>query len=71
MATESNATVLGVASMAKTLPIVGVVLVVLFVFIKPRRPRDMDSLRGRFSGSCTSAWGSAVLWWPADYCGPR
>ncbi len=32
---ESNSTVLGVASLAKTLPVVGAVLVVLFVFIKP------------------------------------
>ncbi len=35
MATESNSTVLGVASMSKTLPVVGVVLIVLFVFVKP------------------------------------
>ncbi len=35
MATESNSTVLGIASMSKTLPVVGAVLVVLFVFIKP------------------------------------
>lgn len=35
MATESNSTVLGVASMSKTLPIVCAVLIVLFVFIKP------------------------------------
>ena len=35
MATESNSTVLGVASMSKTLPVVCVVLIVLFVFIKP------------------------------------
>ena len=35
METESNSTVLGVASMSKTLPVVGAVLVVLFVFTKP------------------------------------
>ena len=35
MATESNSTVLGVASMSKTLPVVCVVLIALFVFIKP------------------------------------
>ena len=35
MATESNSTVLGVASMSKTLPVVCLVLIVLFVFIKP------------------------------------
>ena len=35
MATESNSTVLGVASMSKTLPVVCVMLIVLFVFIKP------------------------------------
>lgn len=35
MESDSNSTVLGVASMSKTLPVVGIVLVVLFVFIKP------------------------------------
>ena len=35
MATDSNSTVLGVASLSKTLPVVGIVLVGLFVFIKP------------------------------------
>ena len=35
MATESNSTVLGVASMSKTLPVVCVVLIVLFIFVKP------------------------------------
>ena len=35
MATHSNSTVLGVASLSKTLPLVCFVLIVLFVFIKP------------------------------------
>ncbi len=35
MESDSNSTVLGIASMSKTLPVVGIVLVVLFVFIKP------------------------------------
>jgi len=35
MASKSNSTVLGVASLSKTLPVVCLVLIVLFVFIKP------------------------------------
>ena len=42
MASESNSTVLGVASMSKTLPVVCVVLIVLFVFIKPEATAGYD-----------------------------
>ncbi len=35
MTTDSNSTVLGVAPMSKTLPVVGIVLILLFVLIKP------------------------------------
>ncbi len=42
MTTDSNSTVLGVAPMSKTLPVVGIVLILLFVLIKPEATAGLD-----------------------------
>lgn len=44
MATHSNSTVLGVASLTRTLPVVGLVLMLLFVFVKPEATQGFSFL---------------------------